>query len=440
MNLLVLLTVIAAPADDSQRYLEAAEASFAHGDVENARKEIDQAITADPQNPDALLAGARMARRTGNPERAVELLNQILKLDQYDDEARYELVLAQAELGDRTAATATVDSLLARAPQHDAGLAARAAITSGDKVNGTDTGGFRPVARVGLGASYDSNVLLASSAVVASSDKGTPTIDVDAAAGFTLGRKSQLNGARPFVLLARLTNQNSTSGNSALHNFVPSTVGVIALAQQRAGDFQLAFDGRYNELFVDGFSEHVQRSFAPSVWAARVFGINTLRLLGGLEYRNNDRDAGGAVGSGNSFAGRDNITYEAAIRDTLNLHPVQLAIDIRGSINKGVGAGSEADNASLVGFKEAGGFVYAWAPIVKTLSAFALAEVIGRKFDSNTQRGEITYRGQAGARYGIDAFELHAEYTYMNNDSRGEDSQRSFTRHVVSGGVRYWYD
>ncbi len=60
-------------------------------------------------------------------------------------------------------------------------VTAKARLQSGERINGTDTGGIRPVARVGLGMTYDTNVLLASNVVPTSTDHSTPTIDVDAA-------------------------------------------------------------------------------------------------------------------------------------------------------------------------------------------------------------------------------------------------------------------
>ncbi len=78
---------------------------------------------------------------------------------------------------------------------------------------------------------------------------------------------------------------------------------------------------------------------------------------------------------------------------------------------------------------------YVWTPIVSSLSAFALGELTGRKFDSELKE-RTTWRAEAGARYAFDVFELHAEYQFMKNVS---NAARSFDRNLVSVGIRYWY-
>ncbi len=419
----VLSSLLLAPAADAQAHIDAAALAYAKGDLGGARAEIDAALSVDADNPEALLVAARLARKAREPEVAVTHLVRLLKLDGDDDDARYELALAQAEVGESVTAGATLDALLARDPQRADALGARARLTAGDDIDGTDTGGLRPLARLGLGMSYDSNVQLASSSVPASVDRGTPTVDVEAVGGITYGRASQLQGARPFTLLARVTNQTSIDGDEALRGVVPSTLGLIAQGQHKIGDYQLAADMRYSEIFVDSFGKHVQRLLAPSIWAARGYGRQIFRLLGGVEYRDNARDV--------SIA--DNVTYELALRDTIRLAPVQLIVDLRGAINKAAGSSAPA---ALVDFKEVAGFVYAWVPVCGGLSAFGLGEVAGRAFDANDIK-EVGYRAEIGARYAFNVFELHTEYGFMRNVSDAD--ARTFSRHIVSAGVRFWY-
>ncbi len=71
-------TLLSAPADEAQARLDAAEAAYAHGDVRAARHEVDEALAIDPQNTDALLLAARLARRTGEPEVAIQRLNELI--------------------------------------------------------------------------------------------------------------------------------------------------------------------------------------------------------------------------------------------------------------------------------------------------------------------------------------------------------------------------
>ncbi len=421
---LLLFSLITAPADEAQARLDAAQVAYAQGDLDAARAEVAAALSVDADNPDALLAAARLARKAGDPDTAVTHLGRLLQLDPDDDDARYELALAQAEVGARDAASSTLEALVARDPQRAEALDARARLSSGDDIRGTDTGGVKPLARLGLGMTYDSNVQLASSQVPSNVDRSTPTIDVEAVGGITYGRADQLQGARPFTLLARITNQTSTDGDDALQGVVPSTIGLIAQGQHRFGAFQLALDMRYTEIFVDSFGQHVQRLLAPSVWAARAMGRHVFRLLGGVEYRDTERDV--------TIAGPDNVTYELAVRDTMRLAALQLVLDLRGAINKA----SDNDVQALVDFKEIAGLAYAWVPVVGSLSAFGLAEMAGRTFDTGDV-GEVTYRTELGARYGFDVFELHAEYGFMRNVSDRE--ARTFNRHVVSAGVRFWY-
>ncbi len=421
---LVLSSLLSAPADDAQARLDAAQIAYAKGDIAKARAEVDSALSVDGDNPDALLAAARLARKAGEPEVAATHLARLLGLDPDDDDARYELALAQAEIGQRDAASATLNALVARDPQRAEALDARARLSAGDDIRGTDTGGLRPLARLGLGMTYNSNVQLASSQVPAAVDRSTPTIDVEAVGGITYGRATQMQGARPFTLLARVTNQTSTDGDDALHGVVPSTIGLIAQGQHRLGAFQLALDMRYTEIFVDSFSQHVQRLLAPSVWAARATGRHVFRFLGGVEYRD--------TADGVTVAGPDNVTYELALRDTMRLAPVQLIVDVRGSINKA----SDNDAQALVDFKELAGFAYAWVPVAGSLSAFGLGEAAWRSFDAG-DIGEKTFRTEIGARYGFDVFELHAEYGFTRNVS--DRDARTFNRHVVSAGVRFWY-
>ncbi|MEZ0313345.1 MAG: tetratricopeptide repeat protein [Myxococcota bacterium] len=421
---LVLSSLLTAPADQAQARLDAAQVAFAQGDLDLARAEVDAALSVDADNPDALLAAARLARKAGDPDTAARHLARLLELDPDDDDARFELALAQAEVGQRDAAGSTLDALVARDPQRAEALAARARLSSGDDVRGTDTGGVKPLARLGLGMTYDSNVQLASSQVPSTVDRSTPTIDVEAVGGITYGRADQLQGARPFTLLARVTNQTSTDGDEALHGVVPSTIGLIAQGQHRFGAFQLALDMRYTEIFVDSFSQHVQRLIAPSVWASRAMGRHVFRFLGGIEYRDTEDDV--------TIAGPDNVTYELALRDTMRLAPVRLILDLRGAINKA----SDNTVQALVDFKEVAGFAYAWVPVVGSLSAFGLGEVAGRAFEAGDVK-EVTYRTELGARYGFDVFELHAEYGFMRNVS--DRDARTFNRHVVSAGVRFWY-
>ncbi len=425
----VVLTLLSAPADEAQSHLAAAEDAYAHGDVRGARHAVDEALAVDPQNTDALLLAARLARKTGEPEVAIQHLNQLIALDPDDDDARYEMALAHAEVGDKAAAGSALDGLLAREPQREEAVTAKARLTSGSQIEGIDPGGLRPLARVGLGMTYDSNVLLASNVVPTNTGHSTPTVDVDAAIGFTVGHASQLNGMKPLTLIARLTDQTSTESSATIRGVVPSTLGLIAIGLHRFGDYQTALDLRYTELWVDSFADHIQREVAPTVWAARTLGAHTLRALAGLEYRKSANVTG--------VAGPDNITYEGALRDSINLHPVQLIVDLRGDINKGTGDVPQTDsgnNAGLVGFKELAAMAYAWTPIVSTLSAFGLGEVTGRKFDSDLK--ETTWRAELGVRYAFDVFELHGEYEFMKNVS---NAARSFDRNLVSVGIRYWY-
>ncbi len=421
---LVLSAALTAPADEAQARLEAATVAYGQGDLDGARKEVDAALSVDADNADALLAAGRLARKAGDPDAAVIFLGRLLQLDPDDDDGRYELALAQAEVGQRDAASSTLDTLVARDPQRAEALDARARLATGDAVRGADSGGVKPIARLGLGMTYDSNVQLASSQVPSNVDRGTPTIDVEAVGGITYGRATQLQGARPFTLLARVVNQTSTDGDEALHGVVPSTIGLIAQGQHRFGALQLALDMRYTEIFVDSFSRHVQRLLAPSVWGARAMGRHVFRVLAGLEYRDTEQDV--------TITGPDNVTYELALRDTMRLAAVQLVLDLRGAINRA----SDNDAQALVDFKEVAGLAYAWLPVVGRLSAFGLAEVAGRTFDTGDV-GEVTYRSQLGARYGFDVFELHAEYGFMRNVS--DRDARTFNRHVVSAGVRFWY-
>lgn len=423
----VLSSLLLAPADEAQARLDAAAVAYAKGDLSGARAEVDAALSVDADNPDALLAAARLARKAGEPEVAITHLTRLLELDSDDDDARYELALAQAEVGESASAGTTLDALIAREPQRTDALDARSRLSAGDDIDGTDTGGLRPLARLGLGMSYDSNVQLASSNVPASIDRSTPTVDVEATGGITYGRATQLQGARPFTLLARVTNQTSIDGDEALRGVVPSTIGLIAQGQHKIGDYQLAIDMRYSEIFVDSFGTHVQRLLAPSVWAARGYGRQIFRLLGGVEYRD--------TATGSTIAAPDNVTYELALRDTIRLAPVQLIVDLRGAINKATGsAGTDAQ--PLVDYKEVAGFVYAWVPVCGGFSAFGLGEVAGRAFDANDIK-EVGYRAEVGARYAFNVFELHTEYSFMRNVS--DDGGRTFSRHIVSAGVRFWY-
>jgi hypothetical protein len=140
----------------------------------------------------------------------------------------------------------------------------------------------------------------------------------------------------------------------------------------------------------------------------------------------------------------DNLTGKAFLRDEMVFRPILVLIDLGGRLNRGVGTTPAAVQSSnpllttpLYGFYEGDIDVYAKTRFWQDFAIFALATAEFRKFDeASPVVKESTYQGQAGVQWTFHDFELHAEYAYSRNNS---NSERSYQRHQVFGGVRVWY-
>lgn len=419
--LVAALSLASQPPATAEELLAAA-AAVAQADEASALALVEEALRVDPQHAEALFAAAKLARRGGRVPDAVAWLRQLLALDANDDEARYELILALRDLADGDAAHGVLDELLDRQPQHLDALRLKADWDRGELSAEVGRGSsLRPVMRVGLGAVYDSNLALDATGVPETSRRQAGLLDLDFVAGASYDA-----GALPLTLMARLTHQNAFADREQVGQFIPSTVGLTAIARRALGPVMATVDLRYAEVFVDSFAEHRLRLVAPSLAGEYAWGrAHTLRALTGAELRQPFGDPLTPA----------NTTVKAGLRDSMRFGGLGLVADVTLRRNVQTGEPEREPASELVGFDEIAGLVYAEYQLLDWLAVLGFVEVAGRRFDAGF--AETTSSAQLGLQIPFDTLELHAEYQFTHNDSR---PARELDRHQVSAGVRVWYE
>ena len=92
--LLVTFALSTTPLEESQYELDYASDALLRGLIGSAETSFKEAKRLDPKNLDALLALALLYSDLGESEKAIPLLQKVLSLDPYNDDARVDLILA----------------------------------------------------------------------------------------------------------------------------------------------------------------------------------------------------------------------------------------------------------------------------------------------------------------------------------------------------------
>ncbi|MEZ4270927.1 MAG: tetratricopeptide repeat protein [Myxococcota bacterium] len=387
--------------------------------LSQAQAALRVALALDSDNVEALLAAALVAMQLKEYSVAIKHLEHVLTLDFYDDNARLYLAQAQALAGNTQHAQDTVQSLLQRHPENSYATHLQAEL---ERPSPERQDHWKPLVRGGVDVGYDSNLSLASGAVEEVSQIEAASLGADLVIGTAINRRE-----RPLTLLSSVSFRTGLNDRDNSENFLPSTVGLTAIGRHMVGPITLGLDLRYRELFTESFGNHRERLLAPSLTGAwQVHTAHRLRLLFGSDFRQPD-----------DLPTVDNtVTLNLSLRDTMTLGRLELAAEVGGRRNM-----AQLSTSPLLptpsydpSFSEVNASLYGVFNTAEKLDLFALGRVEGRRFDDEPE--ETTYRSQFGLRYTVAGVELHSEYSFSKNVS---NSVRSYSRHSVGVGVRYWY-
>lgn len=438
---LIASSMVLASPEAAYEKLDFAVEVAAAGDIDAARRLVDEALELDPQNTEALALSAKLAELSGDLDAAERELQTLLSLDPQDDAARFALARVLNRRGKRVAAAEVNDALLERHPQHVDALLLRRSIRAGREpytAEETSTAPFAPFVRVDVSTGYDSNPTLrgdpaAGSAFAVESGEGAPVLSTDAAIGLSAG-----GDARPWTALATVRNTRAISPeSSAPQDSLASSIGAAAIARRGFGGGLLGtLDLRYQALYTDGFGNFIQHYAAPSILGAYDLGDHTLRALVGFELRK----------SGDYAGINDSVAPRVALRDTWTVADFMVIADL--GARTGIDLGDSDDPGSaFVGSQELSGLLFAQWQGTEALSLFAGSDLRWRAFDDfltarpdgtsvvRTSK-ETVLRLFAGVRYRFDVLELHAEYGFGKAFA---GRLRAYERHQATAGVRVWY-
>ena len=94
----------------------------------------------------------------------------------------------------------------------------------------------------------------------------------------------------------------------------------------------------------------------------------------------------------------------------------------------------EMDPADIEDFDEFNATLYGEIPFTEKMELFAMGNYARRNISGGPT--ENAFLALGGARYNLGVIEVHGEYAFTKNDS---NDLRTFTRHQVNLGLRYWY-
>ncbi len=416
---LLLALGLAAPAD-ADALLARAEHALATAELMTARRALQDALAADPDNVDALFAAGMLAREAKDPE-AVTLFTRLLALDPGADEARLQLALALHEAGDTEGAKRVLDEVLARHPELSEALVVQGLIAAPPK----PTRRWRFGARLGLGAGYDSNLAIAPSDERAA---GLGLLDV------TL-HETYDTMARPFTLIAHLASTQALTDRREVSPYTSSVLGLGVIGRHYIDNLEAVLDVRYDEFFTDSFDTHRGRSISPSLYGAVPLGErHRLRLLLGADVR---RVAGGQTSlDGTTQLEPSSTVARAGLRATVALGRAVAKAELiaRRSFAQKDGAEVSSLTSREVDFLDLGGRGTADLAITDELSGFAHAGLVHRSFSDGEREGEFTLTSGLGLGLDLTAVELLAEYLFTLLHS--PDELHRARRHGVFVGLR----
>ena len=114
--------------DRGELMVDRARAAVAAGDLDGARRVLDQALAAVPADPLAWLLSATLARRMGDPPRATKDITEALRLAPDDAAVQVEAGNIAALAGDEAKAKERWEAAVRLQPDSPSGKAAAAAL------------------------------------------------------------------------------------------------------------------------------------------------------------------------------------------------------------------------------------------------------------------------------------------------------------------------
>ena len=385
-------------APDVRKETAEANTAFKKGDLQGARKSLLSALAKHPTHLDTLKALAALAMHVEDFDGAQQHLSKVLELDPFDDDSRLALGQAQWRAGHKQEALGTTSQLLERHPESTKGLALMRRIKGGHPAKKQV---WSPIVRGEIGLGFDSNVALTPENGLTVLPELSEMDSINGTLGVIVGTNYR-HPSHPLRLLGNISTQSSFDDRDQVEEFMPSVVGMSGTGRWISGPWITTLDLRYQELFVDSFAEHRQRSFSPSISQSwQLHSQHRLRLLVGVDVRQ----------PFGSVLLDTNTTPKITLRDTFH----QGKLTVMGEV--GYRQNFDSSNPDLErDFKEVQARVYALYRVLDPLTLFAFAQVEGRDLDNRravegTDKDaegnllvdlgpkETTWRTQVGARY-----------------------------------------
>ncbi len=393
--------------------LDMAAEAIAKGDDTSAMQALDRVLSTDPKNVDALWAKAVLANKQGKLGVAVRVLEQLLALDRYNDDARLLLVRVRT-----SEAGSTMRELHLRHP-------GMPDLTSSGGTNAQKgKPHWQPFARADAGFGFNTNLSLNRTQVLRDSQRGSAMMSLGFIGGVTNTAK-----LRPFTAYGYFSSLQPLQNRNSTIAFAPSSYGATMVMRRQLGPLEGALDLRFRETRTGVFAS--QNVDSKSLYSERMV-TPTLELT--LPLSKGHRPS---IALATQFASPENenllTIVTARIREVLRVGSFMTVLQVGGANRQG----GSAVTLDLSPYSELNTLAHFEQNFLDDdLAVFITAVGRFRRY-SEFDSGETLWTGFAGARYTMGALELHAEYGVVTN--RGA-SGRNFNQHQIGAGLRYWYN